>query len=86
MGRKKPSSRFKGKTVDLLRAGEDGFVRAEILNIVEEVGEWGYLIRYVDNDRVAFLAWNSVVEISESFQKKANVVKFPRLKAVKPKQ
>lgn len=79
-------SRYKGKTVDILRAGEDAYVRAEVLGTRKELGVIGYLLRYTDNGREAFLPMDSIVEIQLAFQSKGKVLKFPRLKSVNTKQ
>lgn len=80
-------SRFQGKIVDILRAGEDTYVRAEVLGTTTELGCRGYRLRYVDNDREAFLPIDSIVEIQLAHQTQAIIKKFsPRLRALKPKQ
>lgn len=84
-------SRFVKKTCDILRVGEDGFVRVEVLRQACEMGCYGYIVKYVDNGRKAFLPIDSIVEIQESFQHKAKILSHPtrkksRLKLLKPEQ
>ena len=61
----KPYSRIRGKICDLRRCGDDSFVRVEVLDLVKELGEWFYRIRYVDGGIISMLSKDDIVEIIE---------------------
>lgn len=61
----KPYSRIKGKICDFRFQGDDGFVRVEVIDIVKELNEWVYLIRYVDNGKKSMVARGDIREIYE---------------------
>lgn len=70
---RKPYTRIKGKICDIRRFGDDCYVRVEIIDLVKELGEWMYLVRYLDGGVKAMISPSAIGEISEVKDLKPNL-------------
>ena len=61
----KPYSRIKGKICDFVLSNDTGFVRVEVIDIVKELNDWCYLIRFVDGGKKAMIARGDISQIHE---------------------